>query len=98
MSRSCLDRSHFRLGALNTDDISHKYVEAITPEPVPPPPPPKWKRPASEWEHDRVELAELDYGKHSLRHHSVPAYFESKQGATRSFSYYSPFSLSEMNK
>ena len=63
-----------------SDEISQKYVDAITPEPVPPPPAPTWKRPVFEWERDRVELAELEYGKYSLKHHEVPAYFETTQG------------------
>jgi len=62
------------------EDISSKYVDEITPDPVPRPPPPKWKRSASEWERDRIELAELEYGKHALRYKEVPPYFETTQG------------------
>ncbi|KAJ7321773.1 Sperm-associated antigen 17 [Desmophyllum pertusum] len=62
------------------EDISSKYVYDITPDPVPPPPPPKWKRSAAEWERDRIELAELDYGKHALRYKEVPPYFETTPG------------------
>ncbi|PFX34574.1 Sperm-associated antigen 17 [Stylophora pistillata] len=61
-------------------DISRTYVDEVTPDPVPPPPPPKWKRSVSEWERDRIELAELDYGKHALRYKEVPPYFETTSG------------------
>ena len=53
---------------------------------MPPPPPPKWKRSASEWERDRIELAELDYGKHALRYKEVPPYFETTPGISDQFS------------
>ncbi|XP_068698646.1 sperm-associated antigen 17-like [Montipora foliosa] len=62
------------------EGISSKYIEEISPDPVPPPPPPKWKRSAFEWERDRIELAELEYGKHALRYKEVPPYFETSQG------------------
>ncbi|XP_078373230.1 sperm-associated antigen 17-like isoform X2 [Oculina patagonica] len=62
------------------EDLASKYVNEITPDPVPQPPPPKWKRSSSEWERDRIELAELDYGKHALRYKEVPPYFETTPG------------------
>ena len=68
------------LDRTQNEDISSKYVDEISPEPVPPPPRPEWKRSASEWERDRIELAELDYGKHALRYKEVPPYFETTQG------------------
>lgn len=64
------------------EDIGHKYIDEITPNPVSPPPPPKWKRSASEWERDRIDLAELEYGKHALRYKEVPPYFETTSGIT----------------
>lgn len=68
------------LDQTKNEDLSCKYVDEITPDPVLPPPPPKWKRSASEWERDRIELAELDYGKHALRYKEVPPYFETTPG------------------
>ena len=65
---------------IDCDTVEQQYTDAITPDPVPPPPPPKWKRPAHEWEHDRIELAELQYGQHALRYREVPPYFETAQG------------------
>ncbi|KAK2570951.1 Sperm-associated antigen 17 [Acropora cervicornis] len=62
------------------EDIRSNYVKEIRPDPVPQPPPPKWKRSPSEWERDRIELAELNYGKHALRYKEVPPYFETSQG------------------
>lgn len=68
------------LDKTKTENISSQYVDEITPVPAPRPPPPKWKRSAFEWERDRIELAELDYGKHALRYKEVPLYFETTQG------------------
>ena len=68
------------LDKTKTENISTQYVDEITPVPAPRPPPPKWKRSEFEWERDRIELAELDYGKHALRYKDVPPYFETTQG------------------
>lgn len=69
-----------KLDQTKNEDISFRYLDEITPDPVSPPPTPKWKRSASEWERDRIELAELEYGKHALRYKEVPRYFETTPG------------------
>jgi len=65
---------------LEGDEASTKYIEAITPAPEPVPPPPRWKRSKSEWERDKIELAELEYGKQALRNKEVPPYFDTSNG------------------
>ena len=81
------------LDKTKTENISTQYVDEITPVPAPRPPPPKWKRSAFEWERDRIELAELDYGKHALRYKEVPPYFETTQGICDHLSVISSLSL-----
>ena len=61
-------------------DYSEDYIKSVAPAQEPAPSSPVWKRPPGEWERDRIELAKLAYGKHALRHHEVPPYFETSQG------------------
>ncbi|XP_031553104.1 sperm-associated antigen 17-like isoform X2 [Actinia tenebrosa] len=67
-------------GKIQGESVGQQYVDAITPAPVPRPPPPRWKRSRSEWERDKIELAELEYGKNALKNHEVPPYFETARG------------------
>ena len=63
--------------------LTEDYLKSVKPAENRPLPVPGWKRPAEEWERDRIELAKLDYGKHALRYQEVPPYFETAQGTPR---------------
>lgn len=81
--------------ALDGNKAKNKYIEAISPPQVPIQPPLLWKRSKEDWERDKIELAELEYGKNALRHKDVPPYFDTSDGTFFCFIDLKKIALSE---
>ena len=60
--------------------LAEQYIQAITPAPPPPVQHAQPKRSASEWERDKIELAELKHAKFVIRTQEFPPYFDTEEG------------------
>ena len=69
-----------KLESPDKSNIVDAYVQAVTPLPSPPPVKALPKRSKSEWERDKIEMAELKYAQSDLRTRTVPPYFDTEEG------------------
>ena len=62
------------------DELSEQYMKAIKPPSPIPPPKAQPERSSTEWERDRIELAELKHAKSVIRKKEFPPYFDTEEG------------------
>ena len=71
------------------EEITEQYLTAIKPPSPTPAPQAQPERAASEWEKDKIELAEFKHAKKLLRSREFPPYFDTEEGILVLFFFFS---------